>query len=262
MHHLVLDLKVNVDKHLDVPGGPLLCALQHQHQEIAIFLMKEGKALVQDGHLQEAICRDMEAVVEEMIVQGQVHADSVVDGGDTIFCRAALYGSTKVMQVFIQHFGSDVIIKPCPKDSFPPLFSAVTGKELEMVEWLINEAGADPMSRDEEGRTALHAAAAVGNPQMCHLLLSRWHVPADERGPGMRTPLHNICAKMLTIYDEEIKIPVEDRLAVVRIFIEAGADRNAQDDKGLTPLDLARRNGFDQILDYLTREDREAAVSK
>lgn len=204
-----------------------------------------------------------------MIVQGQVHVDRAVDAGQGIdsghgiFCCAVAMNAVKVMKLFVQHFGSDVVNRSCTKDSSPPLFSAISGKAQETVEWLIDEAGADPMSRDAFGCTILHLAASVGHPHICQFLLSRGHVPVDVKDDRLCTPLHLVCAKLSTTGDgEEMKITLDDRIAVVRILIEAGADKNAQDYQGLTPVDLARGNDLDQLVDYLTREEREAAVSK
>ena len=44
-----------------------------------------------------------------------------------------------------------------------------------------------------------------------------------------------------------------DRLSLVKMLISAGADLNAKSKRGNTPLELARRGGYTEIVELLSK---------
>ena len=144
----------------------------------------------------------------------------------------------------IEHFGRDCINQRCAAHDATPLMHATRTGKAEMIEWLVNQAGADQMISDKYGATALHHAAGDGQSRTCQVLLSHGNVPVDVTNDEMWTPLHCACAIMTTMNGKEQGIKEDDRLAVVRVLIEARADRHAQNNQGITPVDYAELMNF------------------
>ena len=57
------------------------------------------------------------------------------------------------------------------KDLGPMLLLATWQEKEQVVSHLLEEAAVDPMTRDPDGRTALHLAAIKDNPALTALLL-------------------------------------------------------------------------------------------
>lgn len=135
-------------------------------------------------------------------------------------------------------------------DGFTPLFAAVFGRDVQAIRRLLLQ-GADPdrpittapgvrlrgavsksrMNLDVQGWTPLHLAALVGDEATIEELLRGGGNPHARTRDG-RTPL-------MTAWEEwweEQASPLETRLA---LFLKRGADPNATDPAGNTPLDYA-----------------------
>lgn len=85
----------------------------------------------------------------------------------------------------------------------------------------------DPDAEDTGGRTALHFAAGLGSEECIRLLAaSGSDLDRRERSGGGLTPLH-----MAVGYAQP---------AAVRVLLELGAEAEVDDDRGRSPLELAR----------------------
>ena len=62
--------------------------------------------------------------------------------------------------------------------------------------------------------------------------------------------------------EETADLPETEQSPIVSLLLEAGADRRAQDGEGQTPVDIATTRGWSQVVDMMTIEDKEAAVSR
>lgn len=87
------------------------------------------------------------------------------------------------------------------------------------------DAGADPLSPDRDGDTALHIAAMVRDPAYLKLLLARGLSPDTPNSLSGRTPL---IAAMLAERDRQ-----------VAMLLSAGASVGLADATGNTPLHIA-----------------------
>lgn len=106
----------------------------------------------------------------------------------------------------------------------PIHFAARTG-DLGVVRFLL-ESGADPDARDRQGNSPLHEAAGAGDPAMVALLLDEG-VAVNAEGTDGATPLHSALRQW------------EPGLAVADALLGAGADIGARNGIGRTALHLA-----------------------
>ena len=104
---------------------------------------------------------------------------------------------------------------------------------------LLLEHGADPNLRNKTGSTPLHDAALNGNKEVIDLLLAHnanMNAIADADGS---TPLH-YAASM-------------DRLEAAETLVHHGADVTLKNAKGQTAIQLAAKNGFTDISEFLAQ---------
>jgi len=124
------------------------------------------------------------------------------------------------------------------------LIEAARWGDLEKVKKLLDR-GADVNARDKDGWTPLHWASVHGHLDVIKLLVERGaDVNASNHG---WTPLHEAASR--------------GHLNVVKFLVERGADVNARDREGRTPLDLARREMYWNVADFLEKaaKDRSEA---
>jgi uncharacterized protein len=126
-------------------------------------------------------------------------------------------------------------------DANPPLDtfdSAATGRTRGLEELLDAEpALAQAFSND--GFTALHHAAYFGQEDAARILLERG-APGDvvsRNADIVVTPLHSAAAGA--------------HPGIVKLLLEHGADPNARQPGGSTPLDAARQNGDEESAEAL-----------
>ncbi|XP_047101555.1 poly [ADP-ribose] polymerase tankyrase-1-like isoform X3 [Schistocerca piceifrons] len=148
------------------------------------------------------------------------------------------------------------------------LIAAAKDGSVSKVRTLL-AVGADVEAKDENKRTALHWAAAMGHGEVAaHLLEVGAGVNARDR--WQNTPLHLAAWKghaavvrLLAASsadhnarDQSGSTPLHDaarrgRAEAVAALLEAGADREDRNYGGDTPLDLAERNNHQSLIDIL-----------
>lgn len=132
---------------------------------------------------------------------------------------------------------------------------ADVGYQLTEADWFRAAAADDPAAMDKflkggigigsknaEGNTALHVAAAAGAQKAAKFLLDR-KMAVDERGAGGRTPLM-----------EAVRAGQRD---MVRWLIRQGADPKLKDAEGFKPLMLAVKEGRAELIGDLAANDRD-----
>ena len=125
-------------------------------------------------------------------------------------------------------------------------------------------------SRDPNGNSLLHYAALSGNADMIRHLIDKG-LPPDILGSSKQTPLHTAATNgrteaVVALLDKKASLEARndyERTALIlcarelgqaetaRVLIAAGADVNAEDRFGSTPLELAAWRGKKDVVDLL-----------
>ena len=178
--------------------------------------------------------------------------DEVVDGTPLYYAVAAQ--QPELVEFLLDH-GADANI-PRPLEGRTPLILAV-GLRNESIVTLLLTHGAKPDLADENGNSALHYATQIRAPQLVRLLLDHGASPNLANKEGA-TPCHTTLIPSGGTFSDEISprprgfggrnradegsIPANDVAALKAIweaFAGKGADFNARNHTGLTPLHYA-----------------------
>ena len=152
---------------------------------------------------------------------------------------AAFYGHMEATESLIDA-GADVNV--VNSGGYTPLLSAMAGGHIEIAQVLITN-GADPNVTTDGGQTALMVAAQAGNIELTRLILSK-NPDLEAVDSYRRTAL------LLTARES-------GNTEVAALLIDAGANMNARDRFGGTPLGLAAWRGFAGIVDLLMERGAE-----
>lgn len=142
------------------------------------------------------------------------------------------------------------------------LFEAVLERDLEQIKFLL-ASGFDAERKDGQGRTALMEATIEGSEEIVRILMqaganpnahdrqgyTALHFAAQNYQPGIARVLIDGGAAVDAV-DGFGNTPLwrsvfasKGRGEVIRLLLEAGADRNFKNNSGVSPLDLAQTIG-------------------
>ncbi|CAK9064532.1 unnamed protein product [Durusdinium trenchii] len=149
---------------------------------------------------------------------------------------AAAHDHLQVVRLLLQAAASS---NTADAEGIPALYLAAKIGDLELVRLLL-EAGASCNQACSHGGTALHEAAVNRHLEMVHLLLQAGatcdHAWVVDPVAGW-TSLH--WAARCGYLD------------VVQLLVEFGATRDARTRDGETPVELAAKHGFQDVVDFL-----------
>jgi len=140
-------------------------------------------------------------------------------------------GSRDVMEVLLTHG------VPLTEDILP---LAATFSSNEMIELLLSH-GAPINGKGREGYTVLYNAALSGRLELVRMLLARGADPSITVAGG-KSILHSVTVGSMRNYPE-----------IAELLIRNGADVNAKDQKGRTPLETCCYYGTREVIDVLCR---------
>ena len=198
--------------------------------------------------------------------------DSPTVGGSSALLAAAGAGHADQVALAIRN-GTD--LEPRDDRGRTPLLLAVSNDRLEVARLLV-PLGADPDAQDEQHDSPWLVTGVTGSVAMAKVLLkadpdltmrNRFGgisiIPAAERGHVDYVRLMTTTATNVNhvnnlgwtaLLEAVILGDGSQRYAqIVRILLDAGADRNLADREGVTPLQHAQRRGHRQIAAELQR---------
>ncbi|XP_037423387.1 putative ankyrin repeat protein RF_0381 isoform X3 [Triticum dicoccoides] len=181
--------------------------------------------------------------------------------GDTVLLFAACKGSLEICRFLVEDSGLDVDSASKTGET-PMVYAALAGK-VQVMRYLLDR-GADPAVRDDNGSTPLHYAAE----EAVRLLLSKGVPvdPVDHRGAPLQLAVAKDRVEVVKLLLEHGADPnklvnhiltpllmavIRNSLKCMKLLIEAGADLNARGNSGPTPLTQAVDDGSTDFVKLL-----------
>ena len=247
-------VKIVLDAHPDFINStnqdqetPLLLAAKHGHLEIVRELLDRGADHTigdadssQPIHL--ATVGGHTEVVGLLIARGD-NVDAIDNNGTTPLLFAISFGQPETVGWLIDN-SADISV--ADNRGLIPLHYAAARRQYEIVDRLI-ELGSDINAQTKSDNTPLHYAAMMGDVTLARKLIK--HGAELEIGDDyQRTAL------LLTARES-------GSAEMARLLILQGADINAQDISGDTPLMLAAWRGFESMVDFFLQRGAELPAS-
>jgi ankyrin repeat protein len=161
-------------------------------------------------------------------------SDPTDDFLQTALHRCVREGYIEMAQLLIQH---GVNISSVNSFGLTPLHQAIGGRSEETWAKLLVDAGADIFARTVAGETMLSWATTWGKLSTVQFLLERGATSTTRTRRG-NTLLHN-----------SLRCPADSQSAAkLGLFLEAGLNIEATNNKGETPLHLAAKFGKDDCV--------------
>jgi ankyrin repeat protein len=212
--------------------------------------------------------------VARLLVSTRADIDAVAGDGKTALALAIFNGNYEVASFLVD---GKADVNKADAQRFTPLYWAVDRRNMETAPnfpWMVTadplplvrkllDAGANPnavvnntpRARMREGSprivfaTALMRAAFAADLELVKLLLDRGADPKIISRDG--ETMVSAAAGLAFIHGYHRGKPPEERLQVVKLFVELGNDVNQADDYGITPLMAAANYGNVAIIQYL-----------
>ena len=226
MVQVLIDAGADIETKNDEGRSPLLLASSLGDLTIVTKLVKAG-ADVRDTDAERHTCLIFAAcfghtdVVRYLVSLPEVDLNHQGSNNQTALYLSVREKHSDVVQVLIDA-GADIETKN--DEGCSPLLEAIFLGELTIVTKLV-KAGADVRAADAERNTCLHLAAYHGHTDAVRYLVCFPEVDLNHQSCYNSTALH---------------LAVQQKHSdVVQVLIDAGADIEAKDDEGRSPLLLA-----------------------
>ena len=240
--HLAV-VKELVDRHADIdsqfasnPRTPLFFAASAGHYEIVRLLLRARAnhnvrgpgdrtplhAAASMGHLN---------VTRALLATPGIHVEAIISKhNQTPLHRAAQEGYSNIVRVLLN---ANARVEVKDRDDMTPLRLAATAGHDNVVRTLISLGSANVEARGKHGYTALHNATMAGQQDVVETLLNAGANP-DAQAIDGATALH-LCR----------------HAGIAMLLIDFRADRKAPDNRGRTPLSIAKKEWNTDVMEVL-----------
>ncbi len=174
--------------------------------------------------------------ISRQLIESGANVNATNDKGSTPLMSASLYGSLEMVQLFIER-GADVLSRNrLGRTALHMVLSRTAGMKQEIISILIN-AQIDVEAKDDDGRSPLGIALKRGTLTIARQLLEHG-ADVEAEIEGERYLLH--------------VVRLGNELAT-RLLLEYGADVHGQNTQGETALLIAACTGITSMVDILLR---------
>jgi len=227
--------------------SPLLVAIEEVNAESCLFLLDNGAdpnsfyTSASDEDDNEATNAVMKAfgIDEEYLddpVDKLIHLEPIKPNQEvSALMFAAWVGDTRILQILM---AAQANIEHTDKRKITALMCAAEAGHSECVKLLVDR-GAEVNAFDDFGNTALHYAVLGGAKECCEILVNAGATVEQKNTSKHNTPLNLGCLAEQTDTD------------TLEYLLSQGADINAADDEGQTPLMLACMTADSQRISFL-----------
>ncbi|XP_023020121.2 ankyrin repeat domain 61 water witch [Leptinotarsa decemlineata] len=224
---------------------PLHCAAFGDSPESALVLLNNGakvQTLTNGPHschesvLHCAVRANAIACVR-LFTQEGADVGQVEDTGVSPVHLAADLGHPQCLKILLESKTFNVNTRTKEKEQTPLHLAAESGY-VDCIEILLDHR-ADANLSNHRDQTPLHLAARAQAFDCVELLLRKGNANANIGDCDQRTPLHAAVGKAARSYD------------IIDILLNYGADVNARDQYGYTPLHIAALNELSQCVEIL-----------
>lgn len=158
------------------------------------------------------------------------------DDGQTSLHIASILGHKSIAKYLLEN-NADTSVQN--SSGATPLHEAVRYGNVEIIQALLN-AGANINARDNLGKTPIMLIIPRDKINEIYSLLQKFHADLNQKDMYGDTVLHNVA--MMNV-DSDIVVQ----------FVKAGADVNARNKEGVTPLEIAVQKNNIKMANYLTQ---------
>jgi len=204
-------------------------------------LKKQNFTYDADGFLKSVEDDKIDAV--KLFLKSGMSASARGVNGRTPLHSAANFGRLEIAKLLIES-GADVNAQN--DTGATPLFLAVLTGHRDIAKLLVSR-GADVNKKTRDGKAPLSLALEQGDPEMIAVLIEGGVDVKSKKEDGS-TVLHEACGIP--------KFP----FAAVKQLVSAGAKPDVKNNAGLTPIDIAKKAGNKEIVDYLSTLDKKDSV--
>jgi ankyrin repeat protein len=188
-------------------------------------------------------------ILKFLLGQENVEVNSVDEKGMTSLMHMAVCGNSEGIKILLKHGNVNINI-PDNTGRTALSHAAATGFSVDLISLLSGHEDIEFDTKDKDGRTPLSHAAEGFNIGAVKLLFELGSVEVESKDKKGRTPLHHAVKDSL-MTDTPYSV-----VEVVGFLLERGADVNAKDDEGNSPLILSitrciRERNDDQVTKLL-----------
>jgi ankyrin repeat protein len=222
--------------------GPLDAAIVGNHLQLVKYLVEAGADARRtrcDGStpLMLAAETGRADMVKYLLGRPSIDVDQTTFTGRRALIIACVHGYLEVAKLLV---GAGARVNPQSSSEWGPLLQAISGGHLQLVKYLVEEAGADMQRVGPHGITLLMVAVGGDHADIVEYLLGRPGIDVDEVGMNGERALIRACAN--------------GKLEVVKLLVAAGARIETQTGEELGPLIKAAFHGHLEVVKYLVEE--------